>query len=55
VLYRRWPDRAELVIAAVRAHMPAVMEASIPDTGTLRGDVIAVLAIASRWYDGPVR
>jgi AcrR family transcriptional regulator len=55
VLYRRWPNRAELVIAAVRAHMPTVTEESIPDTGTLRGDVIAVLAVASRWYDGPIR
>ncbi len=55
VLYRRWPNQAELVIAAVRAHMPTVTPASIPDTGTLGGDVIAVLTAASRWYDGPIR
>ena len=55
VLYRRWPSRAELVIAAVRAHLPEVTPASIPDTGSLRGDLAAALAVASRWYDGPVR
>jgi AcrR family transcriptional regulator len=55
VLYRRWPTRAELVIAAVRAHLPEVTPAGIPDTGSLRGDLVAVLMVASRWYDGPVR
>jgi AcrR family transcriptional regulator len=55
VLYRRWPTRAQLVIAAVRAHLPEVTPASIPDTGSLRGDLVAALRVASRWYDGPVR
>ena len=55
VLYRRWPTRAQLVIAAVRAHLPEVTPASIPDTGSLRGDLVAALSVASRWYDGPVR
>jgi AcrR family transcriptional regulator len=55
VLYRRWPTRAELVIAAVRAHLPEVTPEGIPDTGSLRGDLVAVLTVASRWYDGPVR
>jgi AcrR family transcriptional regulator len=42
VLARRWPNRAELVIAALRHH--ASFSAPVPpDTGTLRGDVLAVL------------
>jgi AcrR family transcriptional regulator len=55
VLYRRWPTRAELVIAAVRAHLPDVTPTSIPDTGSLRGDLVAALTVASRWHSGPVR
>lgn len=39
VLARRWPNRTELVIAAIRHHSPTVQ----PDTGTLRGDVLALL------------
>jgi AcrR family transcriptional regulator len=40
VLARRWSSRAELVIAAIRQHAPS---AAPPDTGTLRGDVLALL------------
>jgi AcrR family transcriptional regulator len=46
VLYRRWPHRWDLVIAAVRHHHeqnPLV----VPDTGSLRGDLIAYLAEVS--------
>jgi AcrR family transcriptional regulator len=42
VLYRRWPSRPELVVAALRHHT----EFNFPqtyDTGTLRGDVLALL------------
>lgn len=42
VLYRRWPNRAELVLAAVRNRMSPIAS-EIPDTGTLRGDVLSVL------------
>ena len=42
VLYRRWRSRPELVIAAMRRHRP-MLSGQIPDTGTLRGDVLAVL------------
>lgn len=42
VLYRRWPDRWQLAVAAVRARMSANPVAA-PDTGTLRGDLIAYL------------
>jgi AcrR family transcriptional regulator len=47
VLYRRWRNRSELVIAAMRHHQP-VLSGAAPDTGTLRGDVLAVLRRASR-------
>jgi AcrR family transcriptional regulator len=42
VIARRWPNRAELVIAALRHHA-ASTGPSPPDTGTLRGDVLALL------------
>jgi len=46
VIYRRWPSRAALVIAALRHRQP-VLSGAIPDTGNLRGDVLAVLRQAS--------
>lgn len=46
VIYRRWSNRAELVAAAM-GHRQTVLSAAIPDTGTLRGDVLAVLRRAS--------
>lgn len=42
VIYRRWPTRARLVYAALRASQPAV-SFEVPDTGTVRGDVMAIL------------
>jgi AcrR family transcriptional regulator len=47
VLYRRWPTREELVIAAIRHH-DQNHRPPIPDTGTLRGDLIAVLKGANQ-------
>jgi AcrR family transcriptional regulator len=46
VIYRRWPDRADLAIAAVH-HYAATHVIPTPDTGTLRGDLIAMLTLAS--------
>jgi AcrR family transcriptional regulator len=46
VIYRRWRNRPELVIAAMRHRRP-VLSGQVPDTGTLRGDVLAVLRRAS--------
>ena len=37
-LYRRWKGKPELVVAAIMAHKG---EAVVPDTGTLRGDLLA--------------
>jgi AcrR family transcriptional regulator len=42
VLYRRWRNRPELVIAALRHKTGSIVQ-RIPDTGELRGDVLAVL------------
>lgn len=51
VLYRRWRNRAELVIAAVRHRRGSIAD-QIPDTGALRTDVLAVLAqMAQRRLD----
>jgi AcrR family transcriptional regulator len=46
VLYRRWGNRAALVIAAMRRHRP-MLSGEIPDTGSLRGDVLALLTRVS--------
>jgi AcrR family transcriptional regulator len=42
VLYRRWPNRADLAIAAIR-HFMHQHPLKIPDTGNVRGDLIALL------------
>ncbi len=42
-LYRHWPNKAELVVAAIR-QMRGENDAGAPDTGTLRGDLMALLA-----------
>lgn len=46
VIYRRWPERAALVIATLRRHRP-MLSGPIPDTGSLRGDIVALLRRAS--------
>lgn len=43
-LYRRWASKGELVIDAVACMKKVDLEASpIPDTGTLRGDLVAMI------------
>jgi AcrR family transcriptional regulator len=46
VLYRRWPNKDDLVLAAIR-HYHTAHPVDIPDTGSLRGDMIALLSNAS--------
>ena len=46
VLYRRWPNKDDLVIAAI-GHYGTTHPVEIPDTGSLRGDMIALLGSAS--------
>jgi AcrR family transcriptional regulator len=43
VLYRRWPRKDDLVVAAM-GHYGATHLVDIPDTGSLRGDMLAFLA-----------
>ncbi|HEY4240444.1 MAG TPA: TetR/AcrR family transcriptional regulator [Kofleriaceae bacterium] len=47
VLYRRWADKHALVRAVV-AHITRPDELAIADTGSLRGDTIAMLKLANR-------
>jgi hypothetical protein len=42
VILRRWPDRARLVVAAIR-HIHGVLVPIVPETGSLREDVLTVL------------
>jgi AcrR family transcriptional regulator len=50
VLARRWSNRVELVVAAIR-HRSALAVLDPPDTGTLRGDVLALLRQLSASVD----
>jgi AcrR family transcriptional regulator len=46
VLYRRWKTREDLLRATVR-HRGAADPPAPPDTGTLRGDLLALLTLAN--------
>jgi AcrR family transcriptional regulator len=50
VIYRRWPTRARLVYAALRAKRPG-LSFETPDTGTVRGDVMLILRRISELVD----
>jgi len=47
VLYRRWPNRLELVLAAVRSRTGSIVD-RVPDTGSLREDALALLRNMAR-------
>jgi AcrR family transcriptional regulator len=47
VVYRRWPSKAELVSAAA-ARAGSQLPISIPDTGSLRDDVVGLLSSANQ-------
>ena len=47
VLYRRWPGKPELVLAAL-VHQVENRTVEAPDTGSLRGDVVALLSEANK-------
>ncbi len=47
VLYRRWANKHELVLAAI-AHYGHAHPIETPNTGTLRGDLLAVLTAFSK-------
>lgn len=42
VLYRRWTDKSDLVLNAIR-HYSSTHKPDIPDTGNLRDDLVALL------------
>jgi len=43
-VYRRWPSKAELVLDAVACMKSVDLDpAKLPDTGTLRGDLVAMI------------
>lgn len=50
VIYRRWPTRAQLVYAALRANRP-VLSSEAPNTGTVRGDVMFIMRRISEMVD----
>ncbi|MEO3783724.1 TetR/AcrR family transcriptional regulator [Actinocorallia sp. B10E7] len=50
-IYRRWPHRAALGVAAYR-HL-AEARIAVPDTGTLRGDALALLRQANATWSSP--
>lgn len=47
VLYRRWPNKDELVCDALKHHR-ASRPIELPDTGALRGDLLALLRVMGR-------
>lgn len=42
VLYRRWHNRVELVLSAVRHRWSSIAD-DLPDTGSVRGDVLVIM------------
>jgi AcrR family transcriptional regulator len=50
-IYRRWPSRAALAVAAYR--QVAAGELQVPDTGELRGDVLELLRRMNRDLSSP--
>ena len=52
-LYRRWAAKEDLVLAAVRSAGRPPEAQALPDTGSLRGDLLAV--IDSAWLGGTDR
>lgn len=47
VLYRRWANKDQLVLAAIE-HYRQARPVAVPDTGTLRGDLLALLTGMSK-------
>src|SRR5579863_5183615 len=43
-IYRRWPGKAELVADAIRRRTEPTL-ADLPDTGSLRGDLLALVEL----------
>jgi AcrR family transcriptional regulator len=52
-VYRRWPTRDALVVAAL-GHVLEDLSLEIVDTGTLRGDAAALVAAVAAFVEQPV-
>ena len=52
-IYRRWPDRPTLAVAAYRRLLPTDPE-QVPDSGDLRSDALALLTRANERMTSPV-
>jgi AcrR family transcriptional regulator len=50
-IYRRWPSKAALVIGALGENVSEAEE--VPDTGTLRGDLLAIRQKQLELYNSP--
>ncbi|MFC5816638.1 TetR/AcrR family transcriptional regulator [Nonomuraea harbinensis] len=50
-LYRRWPTRVALVMDSVYHSLPALSD--VPDTGSLRGDLLTLLRGTADILSGP--
>lgn len=48
VIYRRWPTKAKLVLAALAHNVP--FDPAVPDTGSLRDDLIALVGHGIKRY-----
>jgi AcrR family transcriptional regulator len=51
-IYRRWPNRAALGIAAYRQLAATTLQ--VPDTGELRGDALGLMRGANRTWSSPI-
>jgi AcrR family transcriptional regulator len=51
-IYRRWPSKLELVQEAVHAAMRHTQD--VPDTGSLRGDLLALAQAVAAFMQSPV-
>lgn len=52
-VYRRWPTREKLASAALERILVDV-SAAVPDTGSLRGDLLGLLAPVARLLESPL-
>jgi AcrR family transcriptional regulator len=50
-LYRRWPSKQDMIIAVLSEFSVPIAE--IPDTGSLRGDLLATLRAFLEWLNHP--
>jgi AcrR family transcriptional regulator len=50
-VYRRWPSKLDLVVDAVYRMLPD--PAATPDTGSLRGDLLAAFRLVAGRLEGP--